>query len=312
METVKTGGPLQPISITTTEKIYSSVKESMQNPEVKRHVVNNFVNIIKKNINNKIEPLSKDLKNVGNNIVSCILEYPKVIVEHDYDFADGIPQMSDDFKEVSNIKLPFPKLVIITGGRINESAVETSSSRGIKMLYCYFLIQQESGIEVHMLCGTSEYFSNPNKILYIESAHIYHNGHEIKTVVYQNKLQSSVVQCTRSALTVIHKMTMSKNKFYMSVPTPEETKANRKRINKGKKPLIRFETAVIEGKKTMMSSTGHGTHASPCLHWRRGHWRTISKSGKKIWIDPMEVGDEANGKIIKTYAIGKYSLLEAR
>ena len=74
MEIVKTGGPLQPISITTTEKIYSSVKESMQNPEVKRHVVNNFVNIIKKNINNKIEPLSKDLKNVGNNIVSCILE----------------------------------------------------------------------------------------------------------------------------------------------------------------------------------------------------------------------------------------------
>jgi uncharacterized Fe-S cluster protein YjdI len=36
----------------------------------------------------------------------------------------------------------------------------------------------------------------------------------------------------------------------------------------------------------------------------------MSKSGKKTWIAPMEVGDEANGRIIKTYAIGKYSLLE--
>jgi hypothetical protein len=26
----------------------------------------------------------------------------------------------------------------------------------------------------------------------------------------------------------------------------------------------------------------------------------------------MEVGDEENGRIIKTYAIGKYSLLESR
>ena len=98
----------------------------------------------------------------------------------------------------------------------------------------------------------------------------------------------------------------------MSVPTPEEAATNRKRISKGKKPLVEFKMAVIEGKKTMLSSTPHGTHASPRLHWRRGHWRTMSKSGKKTWIAPMEVGDESNGRIIKTYAIGKYSLLEAR
>ena len=38
----------------------------------------------------------------------------------------------------------------------------------------------------------------------------------------------------------------------------------------------------------------------------------MTKSGKKTWIAPMEVGDEDNGRVIKTYAIGKYSLLEAR
>jgi hypothetical protein len=38
----------------------------------------------------------------------------------------------------------------------------------------------------------------------------------------------------------------------------------------------------------------------------------MTKSGKKTWIAPMEVGDEDNGRVIKTYAIGKYSLMESR
>jgi hypothetical protein len=32
----------------------------------------------------------------------------------------------------------------------------------------------------------------------------------------------------------------------------------------------------------------------------------MKKSGKKVWIDPMLVGDEENGKIIKDYAVGNY------
>jgi hypothetical protein len=32
----------------------------------------------------------------------------------------------------------------------------------------------------------------------------------------------------------------------------------------------------------------------------------MKKSGKKVWVDPMLVGDEKNGKIIKDYAVGKY------
>ena len=74
----------------------------------------------------------------------------------------------------------------------------------------------------------------------------------------------------------------------------------------GKKPLVEFRMIVIDGKASALPTAPQGTHASPRLHWRRGHWRTMKKSGKKVWIDPMLVGDEENGKIIKDYAVGKY------
>jgi hypothetical protein len=95
--------------------------------------------------------------------------------------------------------------------------------------------------------------------------------------------------------------------MYISTPTPNEVAVNRKRISKGKKPLVEFRLITVDTKKKDTEVTmHHGTHASPRQHWRRGHWRTAPKSGKKVWIEPMLVGDETNGKIIKDYAVGHY------
>ena len=43
------------------------------------------------------------------------------------------------------------------------------------------------------------------------------------------------------------------------------------------------------------AKSGHkgGTHASPRLHDRRGHWRTIKASGKRVWVRHCKVGDAA-------------------
>lgn len=45
-----------------------------------------------------------------------------------------------------------------------------------------------------------------------------------------------------------------------------------------------------------------GTHASPRWHMRRGHWRNC-KSGKRVWVEQMEVGDKSKGIIVKDYVV---------
>jgi len=310
-----------PISLMGMMDTYSSVKEAMQETRVKDAVLKSFSDFVRLGSANKCISAKK---NAGPELAECILEYPKVIVESHY--AQDVRAMAETFKEVSAIKLPFPKMTIISGEVTNidfeeeyglsQSKDNKDQNGSVNMLYCYFLSEVTDGIEIKVLLGKPNQRDN----VYIDTAKIIHDGDELrfslsdkvydpinKVVMQKEKYLPSYLH---SAIAAIYMMTMGKNSFYMSVPTAEEATTNRKRISKGKKPLIEFKMAVIEGKKSVMSSTPHGTHASPRLHWRRGHWRRTPKSGKQIWIEPMEVGDEENGRIIKTYAIGKYSLLE--
>ena len=308
---------IRPYSILATGDSYPSVKEAMKDPRVKEYMLKSFAEFVEKGNKNKYISAKK---NVGADIVKSILEYPKVIVEPHY--RDDILRMVDEFKEVDNIKLPFPKLTIITGENIDLDNILDENTEilrrakiqdgSVNMFYCYLLSEHAHGIDVDIFLARE---NDNSGMLYVATAVIMHDGTQLQFIVEDNRLenaQETFRTYLSSAVAAIYMMTMSKNDFYMSVPTLEEATTNRKRINKGKKPLIEFKVATIEGKKTMMSSTPHGTHASPRLHWRRGHWRTMTKSGKKSWIAPMEVGDEENGRIIKTYAIGKYSLLESR
>jgi hypothetical protein len=308
---------IRPYSILATGDSYPSVKEAMKDPRVKEYMLKSFAEFVEKGNKNKyISPK----KNVGADIAKSILEYPKVIVEPHY--RDDVLRMVEEFKEVDNIKLPFPKLTIITGENIELDNILDENTEilrraniqdgSVNMFYCYLLNEQAHGIDVDIFLARE---NDNNEMLYVATAVIMHDGTQLQFMVEDNRLedaQETFRTYLSSAVAAIYMMTMGKNNFYMSVPTPEEAATNRKRISKGKKPLIEFKVATIEGKKTMMSSTPHGTHASPRLHWRRGHWRTMTKSGKKTWIAPMEVGDEDNGRVIKTYAIGKYSLMESR
>lgn len=45
-----------------------------------------------------------------------------------------------------------------------------------------------------------------------------------------------------------------------------------------------------------------GTHASPRWHIRRGHWRTLL-DGRRVFVQPCEVGDRARGGIVKDYTV---------
>ena len=75
-----------------------------------------------------------------------------------------------------------------------------------------------------------------------------------------------------------------------------------KKIRQGKVPTYDWVTVVIEPTKPKADPQG-GTHASPRWHERRGHWRTMKKTGKRVWVKNCEVGDKSLGAVFKDYKI---------
>jgi len=76
---------------------------------------------------------------------------------------------------------------------------------------------------------------------------------------------------------------------------------NAKRIRKGKSPLFEWRTVTLERKRHgLPSAPKGGTHASPRLHQRRGHW-SVSKLGKKYWRRETVVGNPDNGMLFHDY-----------
>lgn len=80
-------------------------------------------------------------------------------------------------------------------------------------------------------------------------------------------------------------------------------KNHEKRVRQGKFPLFDWQTVVVEPIKPKAEHQG-GTHASPRQHERRGHWRFIKKSQKRVWIKNCTVGDASKGVIFHDYKIG--------
>lgn len=89
-----------------------------------------------------------------------------------------------------------------------------------------------------------------------------------------------------------------------TIYTPKVRKSliNSKRAAKGKPPaLFDWHTVTIGPKAEPQDSKG-GTHASPRLHDRRGHWRTYP-SGKRGWVKECKVGSPSKGIVFKDYKI---------
>lgn len=84
------------------------------------------------------------------------------------------------------------------------------------------------------------------------------------------------------------------------VPTPDPKNASRKA--KGKKPLFTWSTINLDAPRYKSEPKG-GTHASPRLHDRRGHWVT-SKLGRRFWRKDSKVGSAKNGITIQSYEKG--------
>lgn len=85
-------------------------------------------------------------------------------------------------------------------------------------------------------------------------------------------------------------------------PVPTDSFINRRRKAKGKGP-VSFDWHTVEiGPKAVKNEPQGGTHASPRLHDRRGHWRNL-KSGKQVWVRSCKVGDASKGIVFKDYRL---------
>lgn len=86
-------------------------------------------------------------------------------------------------------------------------------------------------------------------------------------------------------------------------PTARKSLINSKRAAKGKGPvLFDWHTVTVAPVTAKMPHIG-GTHASPRLHDRRGHWRKYP-SGKVGWVKDCKVGDARKGVVFKDYKVG--------
>jgi hypothetical protein len=81
-------------------------------------------------------------------------------------------------------------------------------------------------------------------------------------------------------------------------------KLNRKRIKRGKEPFYEYRVLTVDpdAPNVEIINPVKRHHKSPKLHVRRGHWRQY-KSGKRVWVDQMLVGNPDRGVVIKDYEV---------
>lgn len=248
------------------------------------------------------------LEGAGEEVANAILKYPKVALERNFETP---PNFENVFIEEGKIKLPFPKIVVLTGQYETEERVygymdEYGSL--VNRLAFYVVTQQEDAIAIHTLLaedtekplhiattGVEVFLDGETQVLSVAS----------QTHITQTKWIPKSANIIYDVLRAIYMMTYHTGEVYISVPTPREAEVNEKKMRKGKKPLVEFRLISVTAQKRALPSIPQGTHASPRQHWRRGHWRTY-KSGIRAWVEPMLVGDEKNGKIVKDYVIGHY------
>ena len=182
------------------------------------------------------------------------------------------------------MNLPFPK-----------TAIATIDTKGVKVVL--WLIAGDGSVTVGGLTlhnhyagifGESlspfTYFATPEGMRYISK------GEEVTA--------EDVKAGFRIVVACLMKIQSESSAYQPTVPN---TFINKKRLKKGKLPLFDWHTVTIERSSAQRAPAG-GTHASPRLHDRRGHWRK-HPSGRQVWVKPCKVGDARLGVVFKDYVV---------
>ena len=89
---------------------------------------------------------------------------------------------------------------------------------------------------------------------------------------------------------------------------PAAAKLNKSRLARGREPTYSHHIVRCVGDNgtplSALRAVGQ-LRNSPRLHWRRGHVRTMRRSGKEICIPPCLVGDRSQGIVTHDYTVGR-------
>ena len=105
-------------------------------------------------------------------------------------------------------------------------------------------------------------------------------------------------QCARCVTAVAKFLKMLSCKNVDHIEMKPDAQLQKARIKRGKLPLFSAWVCVLKGKSKSGEWLG-GTHASPRLHYRRGHVRNLAKG--PIWVRECMVGNKELGLVEKTY-----------
>ena len=90
----------------------------------------------------------------------------------------------------------------------------------------------------------------------------------------------------------------------MRPSTPSRARAAPKLARAGVRGWTWHQVEIVPERLVRRSAPQGGTHASPRWHIRRGHWRQLA-DGRRIFVRECQVGDAANGGVLKDYTIGE-------
>jgi len=131
-------------------------------------------------------------------------------------------------------------------------------------------------------------------------------GHMVQYCVIDDQVYMDggmvAFQCPEVAIAIefLRRMRASGTHAYdRSIP---DTHTNRRKLSEGKPPsTYAWRTVVVSPTPPRKPSDG-GTHASPRLHERRGHWRHL-RSGEIVWVRECLVGSPERGVVEKDYRV---------
>lgn len=95
------------------------------------------------------------------------------------------------------------------------------------------------------------------------------------------------------------------------IPDPDP-KGSEKRAARNQLPwtsdshVLKVNVPAVRSAVRASGGADHGSHSSPALHWRRGHWRTLHRGSEfetRAWVRKCLVGDPAKGFIQGSYRL---------
>jgi hypothetical protein len=117
----------------------------------------------------------------------------------------------------------------------------------------------------------------------------------------ENQYGAAVSDLGREAIAICEMCNVLQCTNIVTETLSPPTALSSKRASKGRVPFFEYRILKIEERTTGNAELG-GSHASPRLHYRRGHIRRLPDS-RKTWVRPAMVGDKSRGLIMKDYDV---------